>query len=79
MDLEEPLEGLASYEWVEAAIVEAKRAEDVGQRSEDFSGCRNIFDEECVEHHVGQAVVLQRRQKGRLLEHKKVHDFTIIV
>jgi len=65
--LEKPLERLAGDEGIEAARVEAERAENVWQRSEDFSGGRDILHEERVQHHVGQAVVLKRGQERRLL------------
>jgi|FrelakmetLWP11LW_1041352.scaffolds.fasta_scaffold58888_1 hypothetical protein len=74
--LEESFKWFACHEGVEAAVVETEGAENVRQRSEDFSGSRNVLDEKSVQDHVRQTIVLKRRQKRRLLQigDKRLND-----
>ena len=57
--LEKSFERFASHERVESAIVEAESTKNVGKWSEDFSGSRDIFNQQSVQDHIGQSVVLE--------------------
>jgi hypothetical protein len=63
--LEESFEGFASHKRVESAVIETECAEYIGQRSEDFSGSRNIFDKKCMKDNISEAVILEKKRKAR--------------
>lgn len=63
--LEESFEGFASHKRVESAVIETECAEYIGQRSEDFSGSRNIFDKKCMKDNISEAVILEKKRRAR--------------
>ncbi len=71
--LEQTLEGLALHECVQAPVVQAECAENVRQGSENLPSGRNVFDEQGVQDHVCEPLVLEAGEEGGLLEHVGRH------
>jgi len=67
--LEEPLEGLALNEGLQAAGVETERGEDVGKAGEHLPGGGDVLHQQGLQHHVRQTFVLKTGQQRGLLEH----------
>ena len=66
--LEEPLEGLALNEGLQAADVETERGEDVGEAGEHLPGGRDVLHQQGLQHHVRQTFVLKTGQQRGLLD-----------